>query len=496
MSDSIKSTQHYLDRYNLPQNNPVDQGPAYPSKSLEQPGVDPDFDTGFGSYEDFENYSMDFEGADSEFGSDFAVGDATYQEPTGTQALSKPAALEMTQDFFAHLRGSDKIGSERQALADQIKAIMDQLNQVSGSEVPPEVANQLFALQANLLGTGPGTVDPSAADDPFGLDEVLGQSKEGPDKLLSNLKEFKDTVQKNTNLSSEDKQTFLEKLDRWISNMELTPGEEEIQQIDYDFSDLKGQFTQASHYGPVINRVAQATGNDPAQVEELFEKHGIDPKNLPSPPNGKIADLLNDSDFSGSLNSLMGEAKEKYKSLKDEIKTQVSNANLENEKNQASDTSQRDSVDQSSFKFLYNANFHRDDFSEALINTRLKAAEETASLLSALYGEEVSASTDPEKAGIISFKGSELNILSKGGISEISFSQTEPEWPPVEMVEIFIDNEADGKTDLIDWMKEAHYPYYNYDWDNSASGAWTYQGDRNDGSLKPGEDPVDIGREV
>src|SRR5690606_37544468 len=104
--------------------------------------------------------------------------------------------------------------------------------------------------------------------------------------------------------------------------------------------------------------------------EQLFDKHDIDPNNLPSPPNSAMAALMNDVLKESSAGALLEEEKNLVGALNDQIKANTDAAHAQNQAAQSSDTSQADSINTDPFKFLYDAKMHQDDGSEAIKGVR------------------------------------------------------------------------------------------------------------------------------
>jgi hypothetical protein len=371
----------------------------------------------------------------------------------GAPSGEVPQTPEGMRTYLAGLRDSGEITqSEYTRYVAQVNATVG-LSDSAMQTVFSRISGNISAKQAKNISTGDtgdvgGTGDAPPADDPNAT-------------LKTELTDYKTAIQNNPNLSDAKKTEYTGKIDQWLQGMDLkTLDAEAIQPL---FDDLKTEITTATAFSPAIQSLAQTTGKEPAELEALFKKHGLDPANLPTPPDSKVAALLNDPEFSESIGNLKQGVADAYKGLKSEIDTQTSNANNLNAANVSSDTSNLDNLDVSSFKFLQDATNHTDDKSNALIDARKNLANETANILSAMYGKTVTASTDPTKAGTISFDGTNLNVCTSSLSGDIQFGSKGIDWPDVSRVTYQIDAEGDGQTPIPDWMSKAGYPTHAYD---------------------------------
>ncbi|MDX1387488.1 MAG: hypothetical protein R3257_07860, partial [bacterium] len=164
--------------------------------------------------------------------------------------------------------------------------------------------------------------------------------------------------------------------------------------------------------------------------------------------------------------------------LKTFIQTNADSARATNEANLASDTSVKDNVNWTVFRNLLDAKNHDDDASKNLIRARTDAATEVAKILGALYGKEVTAIEEDGKAGMILFNGQELNILSEGGNEKVAFSNSDPDWPDVDLVPVYVDNGGAGKTEEPGWVRQSNYPFHVYDDKGTASDGGTGKWDK------------------
>jgi hypothetical protein len=101
-------------------------------------------------------------------------------------------------------------------------------------------------------------------------------------------------------------------------------------------------------------------------------------------------------------------------------------------------------------------------------------ATETASCLSALYGKDVKAEEDPEKAGMVSIDHTTLNVVGNSSSGDIKFGG-KVEWPHLEVVTFEVDNFGGAKTDVPSWMKAANYPIHVYhSYEQTETNDWWY----------------------
>lgn len=293
--------------------------------------------------------------------------------------------------------------------------------------------------------------------DDFGMVENDNDSN----NLEAELKQEKARIQFSKKLPSELKANYIRQIDKMLSNL-LNPAAQE--KIGEDFESLKTEVVDAEMYPAAVTRLAQKLEMEPSRVSELMKKHGLDPENLPSPPDAKMAAFLSDSEINVNIGSLQFEIESSSRVLKEEITKQTRLANEMNNTNINSDTSKADNSDVSSYKFLYDASLHKDEKSLQLIEARKNLAGQMADLLGAIYGKTVKACQEPEKAGMIQFDGTTLNTLSNGASPNIQFSSSTPiEWPSVQLVTFEVDAEGDGQTSTPQWMLDGHYPLHAYE---------------------------------
>jgi len=325
-------------------------------------------------------------------------------------------------------------------------------------EVPANLEQQINDVELAANPTGTDGTDASGVTDGSG-DPTAQQST---DAIKKDLTDFKTSINSNPNLTADKKSQYTQKIDQWLNGLDLkTIDAETIQPL---LDSMKQEVTTASAYAPSIQSLAQATGKSPEELDALFKKHNLDPKNLPNPPDASVAALLNDPELGDeNINSDKQAVKDSLQALKDEIDNKTKAASDLNSANVASDTSVQDNLDVSSFKFLYDASQHNDDKSKALSDARKKLATDTATILSAMYGKTVTASTDPKKSGFISFDGTDLNVCTSSTSGDVQFGTSDVDWPTVSLPTYDIDAEGDGVTPVPQWMKDASYPVHVYD---------------------------------
>lgn len=327
------------------------------------------------------------------------------------------------RETLVALRDSDLIGSARRAASAKLRELQKK-SQDSGSTVPAALVQELTLLQTEIFSGMPAATDGEPASD-LGIETQADVEGDGE--------------------------------------------------------------TGVSAPSGDLGRLAALTNLEPSDVESLLARHGLDAADLPPVPDARVAALLNDAEFSGPLQDLLAQEKQEYQNLDQKIESKTYEANDINRSNAIADTSEVDSIDFTSFKYLYNANYHRDDQSQTLAGTRKEVAKTVAGLLEALYGKPVTAASG--EAGTIAFAGRTINVLPGAADRGITFSQNPPEWPSVDLVKIYVDDEGDGMTEVPGWMEEAHYPYYVHDKGGAAdppAGLWYWER----------ESVVDIGREV
>jgi hypothetical protein len=367
-------------------------------------------------------------------------------------------------------------------LRDMVKAVKDQLTpeqyasfmgriNMAAAMSPDKMEGEL----AKIAGDLNAAVNPASAEGAEGMEGMEGEGNEEAVEREAKKKELEDylkAVNDNPDIPSDLKEDAKEKIEKWIKGMEL--GTITMETIDEELDTLKNEISDATAFAPTIQKLAQVTGKEPAELEKLFEKHGLDPKNLPNPPDAKVAELLNDPAFSDTISSLKSQVKDDYKALKDFIQTNTSNANSLNSANESSNTSQTDNLDYTSFQNLQDAFEKKDDNSKRLIENSNKLANEVANVLSAMYDTEVKAvgGADPLKAGMITFGGTEMNIIGSGATGEVGFKTGSGlDWPQVDRVAYRYDGEGDGQTPPPGWMKTSSYPSSAYDGDDEHGGA-------------------------
>ncbi len=221
----------------------------------------------------------------------------------------------------------------------------------------------------------------------------------------------------------------------------------------------------------MLVKLSQVTGKSAAELEVLFKKYGLDPGNLPDPPNYQVAQLFNDPAFDSSLNNLKANVSSSYQNLQNQINYAKSEANSINNSNLASDTSVVDNLDTSSFKFLNDAYFHHDPISLALSQGKTDLSYRSSTLLSAMYpGKDVAYF-----GGGVKFGDKYINPCPDSSTGQIKFnnmipmtdvvmSSGEVNWPDVERVPWYYDSEGDAAVGPPYWMIAEGYPRAAYDY--------------------------------
>ena len=140
----------------------------------------------------------------------------------------------------------------------------------------------------------------------------------------------------------------------------------------------------------ILTKLSQLTGKSFAEIEALFQKHGLNPANLPNPPDAQVAALFNDPAFDSVLAGLKGEVASTHQNLVNQVKAAEAQCNAINQTNLSSDTSVFDNLNTTPFKFLHDASEGQDSYSQAFRWARESLATRTGSLLSAMYpGEKI-----------------------------------------------------------------------------------------------------------
>jgi hypothetical protein len=240
---------------------------------------------------------------------------------------------------------------------------------------------------------------------------------------------------------------------------------------------------------PLI-RLSTVTGKSVEELKALFNKYGLDPNNLPKPPNSQVAALLNDPALDSTLTGLKANVASSYGELEDHINSAKSAANSINSSNIASDTSVYDNLDLSPFKFLNDAYHHNDPYSKALGQARNQLGERTAGLLSAMYPgveiklfsstgggspssiedavlekwKEETGGQQSSHEGAIQFGNTLLNPCTNSTTGQIQFSNSAAvDWPYVQRIPWYYDHEGDAATNPPSWMVADGYPRVAYD---------------------------------
>jgi len=470
-----QSVQPYLNRY-LRQESPAG-APEAVSAELAPPEVK--------TYED--GLDADYDESDFDYSDAYLEGDTAAE----TVPLGRSEAEGRIEALWQWLRSGGLTGAARSDWAGQIRELATLVQKSPNGGLNSDAQALLQKLEAQAFGTSASGEAPVDAD-PFGVEGFLESSEseiatDGAG-LSQELNDLKQQINKNENLTDSDREGFLEKVDRYLSNLELGASEESIDEIRSELETLKGDLAEVSNHAPAVSRLAKITGTDPATIEALMEKHGIDPKNLPSRPDSKVAALLSDGELSEKISTQLDLHQKMMTNFQQEIDSHIAEANNINSANEGSDTSKVDTQSFTAHRWLYNAHFHRDERSQEIIGAREAIATDTANLLGALYGEEVQVLSGPEAAGMIQMGSTKLNVVPEAGAGALAFTTKAPEWLPVELVTAFVDDEGDGKTKVVSWMQEAHYPYHIYDTGGacySPSGNWSWD-----------QNTVDIGKAV
>lgn len=354
-------------------------------------------------------------------------------------------------------------------LRDMVKAVKDQLTpeqyasfmgriNMAAAMSPDKMEGEL----AKIAGDLNAAVNPASAEGAEGMEGVEGEGDEEAVEREAKKKELEDylkAVNDNSDIPSDLKDEAKEKIEKWIKGMEL--GTITMETVDEELEELKSTISEATAFPPNLQKLAEVTGKTPGELEDLFKKYGIDPKNIPNPPNEAVASLLNDPSFSSTLPDLKTKVSEAEKEIVKAAETAKADCATENN-NRAAGTSSA-AINDAPFKRLLDLKNGTHDVSKGLIEARKNLATEVASILSAMYGTEIKASTDSAKAGCVSFNG-DLNVVSDSTTGSIGFSNdTKIDWPPIELVAYGTDNEGNNTFAAPQWVKDAGFPVYSYD---------------------------------
>jgi hypothetical protein len=230
-------------------------------------------------------------------------------------------------------------------------------------------------------------------------------------------------------------------------------------------------------YPDAILNLAQVLHKSPAELVALFKKYGLDPANLPDPPNRQVAELFNDPAFDPTLTKMKSKLQSSYQDYKNEIAFQTSKANSINASNLASDKSVTDDLNTAPFEYLYNAkNGANTPEGQAWIQQREMVGDRVTKLLSAMYpGAAVKSNpsngdwgntSDPSSLpGFIEFNGQPFNAVPNSSSGEIRFGNegAKVDYPDVQLVTWEYDSNGAGAVPIPDWMQQANYPTHAYD---------------------------------
>jgi len=401
--------------------------------------------------------------------------DATSERANNNYGLSLYEDVEGSGDFLNSL-GSMTSSTAAQKLKSllsdaslklsakdksQISSLISKLKPMKG-KIPADLLTELKKIEAKFIG-----MEEMSGDD-------MGQDQDSK-PLKRDLEDFKASLQSNPNLSEDEKKLYIKNIEKWSTSLDLNSSASDS--IQEQFEIMKDEISKASTFPKATRDLAKLVGKDASELQALLLKYGLDPEHLPNPPDDKVAAFLEDPEFSDKFTSLKEGVATANKDLSDEIAKQTKIANDLNAET-LKDKDKERSSDVSSYEFLYKAYFHHDDKSTALISARQQVAKEAASYLSALYGKEVKVEMDPKKAGAVSFEGQSLNVIGSanqdGSAISIKFSSNcNIDWPKVELVSFGVDNYGDGKTQIPQWMKDAHYPMHLYDtYDDHSTSIW------------------------
>lgn len=239
-------------------------------------------------------------------------------------------------------------------------------------------------------GQGPSTQGPAPSMD------GIGDWDGAPEDPASETAEFKqqcqallEIIQDSENLSPEQKQAYAEKLAKLQSSADLHPDSLDLYQGQLD--ELREGYELSSAHSPLANELAERYGQDPAAVEELAKKYGLDLKNLPRPADESVLKFL------GELDPSLGEALQgTKKAVEDKLKKDAEMVQKAKDRNAMAVMSNKDmdDTDLSSYEYLLQAQTGVDpaslDMNEKI--TAFQGQVETA--LGALYGEGVSVEAD------------------------------------------------------------------------------------------------------
>lgn len=447
MTNPIKNNQvpPSNDPYSNSYGGPSGPDPYAKNQGTGGPASDPYGDSGYDPGLGGDEYGMD-----GGYGDEF-IGEEDYgQGPGGPNQSQGELTTQGLRDMANQLKAQ---------LGDKYSAFWGRINATTG--MSPEKAQAEMAKIAEEMNNIAYPPEAGSTDGTGGIDGGEGDD-DGSMALKKELEDYKTAIESNTDLSSDQKKEYTEKLDKWIKGMEL--GTITVESAQENFEELKQEVSDATAFPPIFQKLEELTGKSPKELEDLFEKHGLDPKNLPNPPDAKIAELLNDKEFSSTLDSLKQTAKDDYGKLKEKIDAKIQECNNRNAAARAATSTTNDNFQP--FRDIQDIYEHKDDLSKTVISDRKKVAEETAKLLSAMYDKPVTAVSDDAKAGCISFDGTELNVMQNTFSGDIAFSNdTKIDYPQFDRPVFAKDCEGDGTISAPQWMQDANYPHESYDGD-------------------------------
>ncbi len=445
MSGAVAKHNYYSDSYVTNPNLHIQPNPHYPEAAVLPEG----------DYESELNNTPP-----EETGDEFAIGGS---EETGDLGAGRPLTVADQQqrlnDLMGLLARNDKIGGEdRRRLAESIRRLRGELEQISQVSSPTTRANMLAGIDAEISGVEAEILGQAPVGDEFGVEEETGAGgSAGLEDLETELKDFKNSLGRMTNLSEDERVEMESKIDRWLTEIRLAkddPEKVDIEGIRGELGEMKSAAESSNEYSTGVKGLAEAFGMEPDQIKNKAKAKGINLDNVPMPPSLELINFL--AELSPELKEKLEAVESAVNERQKSIETNLHTAKATNEAN-AKSTTDSDNTDIQAWQNLFDLKFFQDEKSQAVVSAKQAVLNELTPIFKALYpGQEVKA---VEANGVSGWEKTQQEFLSTGQISiggtavdlfndtdGTLLASTTPDAPPTfEIPGIAADGEGDGE---------------------------------------------------
>lgn len=365
----------------------------------------------------------------------------------GGEALTVDYARQYLKDLEEMLKASDLSPEDKKSLQKEITALKAKLNTAvtmspsAQERILGPINEKLFELENKILcpeegGIGDGSMKGQIDETRKKADEYLAQGLIGQtayDKIMDDLTKAEALL----DIEGESEE-----------------GSPQIQEL---IDSAQESLVSGSTSSEGAQKLGDMTSMDPAEIEEIAEKHGLDLENMPNPPTKAVIEFL--VEINPELGTMLQGCADAVTALNTDKDAVLTACNQQNAANTAC-SSDNDNTDMTNFQKAYDIKAHTDAKSQDVMNKMNEFAGEVIAMLGTIPSYAGITITPPAagdfaQAGVIGFPGGPIDLFNSSN-GQLSVSTTPDAMPEFEIPKIKYDWQGDG-----DWEDHGGKPSVN-----------------------------------